>query len=450
MRLPSKGIRLFVALAITCLFAGDAVAAGAGGDTKGFTLAELASFAMNGDEAVAGSLDADRETAPPTESLTEALFDGKVHFNLRARYEYADITGLQVGHAGTARLRLGYGTKPLHGISAYGEVEGTATVDNDAYNSLLNGRATRSVIADPRGVELNQLFGKYEKYGATVIGGRQRIIFDDARFVGNVGWRQDEQTFDAGLVGYRGEEGSPFENFGITYAYLWRINRILSNDRDWDSDSHLINAWYDGLEAGKVTVFGYLLDFTDDAPVAEGNTVGIRFAGRADLGEDFALKYAGSFAHQFEAGASHAFEAQYYLVDGGVTYKPWRATLGVGFETLGSDRGLYGFQTPLATGHKFQGFADAFLATPATGIQDLYPYVAAKLPWDINAKVIGHMFWEHSGGDSLGYEIDGVATKALTQWMSITAKLAYLDGNGDNGTAPADRLRLTIQTDIKF
>ena len=40
------------------------------------------------------------------------------------------------------------------------------------------------------------------KYGwtdldATLIFGRQRIKLDDDRFIGNVGWRQNEQTFDA-------------------------------------------------------------------------------------------------------------------------------------------------------------------------------------------------------------------------------------------------------------
>ena len=34
--------------------------------------------------------------------------------------------------------------------------------------------------------------------------------------------------------------------------------------------------------------------------------------------------------------------------------------------------GTIGFSTPLATLHKFQGFADVFLTTPASGITDAY------------------------------------------------------------------------------
>jgi hypothetical protein len=36
----------------------------------------------------------------------------------------------------------------------------------------------------------------------------------------------------------------------------------------------------------------------------------------------------------------------------------------VGYELLGSDNGEYGFATPLATLHKFNGWADQFLGTP--------------------------------------------------------------------------------------
>lgn len=117
---------------------------------------------------------------------------------------------------------------------------------------------------------------------------------------------------------------------------------------------------------------------------------------------------------------------------------------------LGSDDGRYGFATPLATGHKFQGFADAFLATPALGIQDVYAWVATMLPWEIQGQLVGHAFWEHAGGEMYGYELDAVATKKLTDWMSVTAKLALYEDEDDNAGAPVDRVRFWLQADIKF
>src|SRR3546814_19210362 len=57
-----------------------------------------------------------------------------------------------------------------------------------------------------------------------------------------------------------------------------------------------------------------------------------------------------------------------------------------GYELLGSDGGATGiaggfaFQTPFATLHKFNGWADKFLTTPGTGIQDYYAGVAYTVP----------------------------------------------------------------------
>src|SRR3546814_7821694 len=57
-----------------------------------------------------------------------------------------------------------------------------------------------------------------------------------------------------------------------------------------------------------------------------------------------------------------------------------------GYELLGSDGGATGiaggfaFQTPFATLHKFNGWADKFLTTPGTGIQDYSAGVAYTVP----------------------------------------------------------------------
>ena len=50
------------------------------------------------------------------------------------------------------------------------------------------------------------------------------------------------------------------------------------------------------------------------------------------------------------------------------------------YELLGSDNGVAAFQTPLATGHIFNGFADVFLVIPPTGLQDFYGELKYKVP----------------------------------------------------------------------
>src|SRR3546814_1461069 len=50
------------------------------------------------------------------------------------------------------------------------------------------------------------------------------------------------------------------------------------------------------------------------------------------------------------------------------------------YEVLGSDAGVFAFQTPLATLHKFQGWADLFLTTHSAGVRDLNFTLTKKFP----------------------------------------------------------------------
>ena len=52
--------------------------------------------------------------------------------------------------------------------------------------------------------------------------------------------------------------------------------------------------------------------------------------------------------------------------------------LGVGTEIM-QGNGVKGFTTPLGTLHKFQGWADKFLTTPANGLEDLYANASVNL-----------------------------------------------------------------------
>ncbi|MEL0212519.1 MAG: alginate export family protein, partial [Novosphingobium sp.] len=58
-------------------------------------------------------------------------------------------------------------------------------------------RPQYAVVADGESIDLNraQIMYKVKDFALTV--GRQRINLDDQRFIGSVGWRQNEQTFDA-------------------------------------------------------------------------------------------------------------------------------------------------------------------------------------------------------------------------------------------------------------
>ncbi|MEM7601587.1 MAG: hypothetical protein AAF357_09250, partial [Verrucomicrobiota bacterium] len=125
----------------------------------------------------------------------------------------------------------------------------------------------------------------------------------------------------------------------------------------------------------------------------------------------------------------------------------------VGFEQLGSDNGR-GFATPLATLHKFNGFADQFLNTPAGGLSDAYISMGTKLA-GINFVAAYHYFWDDGFDASIGQEIDLVASKALTDNVTVLAKAALYDGMAGAAPGPAgfparDATRFIFEVNIKY
>jgi hypothetical protein len=248
--------------------------------------------------------------------------------------------------------------------------------------------------------------------------GRQRIILDDHRFIGNVGWRQNEQTFDGLRV-----VNKTVPNLTFDLTYFDRVNRIYGPDSPqghYKGDSYLANAAYQ-TRFGKLTGFAYLLDFdpitrftgltaAQAAPLnpARGatQTYGVRFAGDRALSR-IKLNYVASYATQSDWERNPlTFSNDYYLLELNATYRQF--TLGAGLESLGGN-GTVGFATPLATLHKFQGWADKFLTTPAFGIDDAYASFTYLMkgvgPLDtLSATAVYHDFESEKGHLDYGSE----------------------------------------------
>lgn len=381
----------------------------------------------------------------------EALVGGKVHLHNRFRIELADTTGRDSSTAITNRIRLGYETKPFHGFSAMVEFENVWSPDKDNYfvPATGSGTPTRTVVADPTGTEVNQFYARFaERLGGVrldVRAGRQRILHDDQRFIGNVGWRQFEQTYDSVRV----QTDLGVEGLDLEYAYVWFVQRIFGPDGpNWDSDSHLIRASYEFAPELRATTFVYLLDFRDDAPADSTDTWGVRVSGRTilDEAEDYTLRYEATYARQSGAGPNPiSYDADFFAVEAGLNKKGLGGVF-AGYQFLGSDRGEAAFRFPLGTNHAFQGFADNFLATPNDGLQNLYAGLNTQLPWEVNASATYHRFWTDRGGDDLGWELDGVLSKAITPNWSVLLKGAYYDGS----SGEPDTTRFWIQTEFSF
>jgi len=403
------------------------------------------------------------------DNLIEALKGGKVDLYLRYRFEFVEdgqpgVIGtppmlttipLQDAHASTLRTALGYSSGLFYDFGAYVQLEDVRVIGDDAYNNGgENGVLDHATVVDPEGTEVNQANLRYAGLPYTTLKlGRQEIEHRQAplhRYVGNILWRQNWQSFD----GFRAlNEYLPATVFD--YAYVWNTNRIFGEDNeipdrsDFRMDSHFINVQYSGFPYGKFEPYTYLLDFESKA--SEGfstATFGLRFQGAYDLiSYPVSILYTGEVAHQTDYAENPAnIDVNYYLGELGATHtfidSPIESvTVKGSYEVLEGDGGelvsgccggrvARAFQTPLGTNHAFQGWADRFLITPADGIEDLFVTLNVKV-LGANFLAMWHHFAANNGDYDYGTEWDLVLEKPIATNFLVGVKYAYYDASGD-------------------
>jgi hypothetical protein len=362
----------------------------------------------------------------------------------RLRYETVDQDGFaNEAKALTLRARLGYETPAWQGFKALVEAEGVTALSDD-YNSTTNGQVGYPVVLDPEAAEINRAQVSWTGEKASVVVGRQRVILGNARFVGNVGFRQNEQTFDAVRTAFKLTPTTT-----VTWVYVDRVRRILGDDSpqgEWDSDSHLVQV-ETPTPIGQLTGYGYLLDF-ETAPLQSSATWGARLTGSRPLASGPAVTWDAEYARQGDYGGNPVdFDLDYLALAAGLKTETRYA--GVGFERLDGD-GARGFGTPLATLHAYQGWADLFLATPASGLRDLNVKAGITLPVGARKLKLAaaiHDFTDADGALDYGREVDASASMALTPALTLEFKAARFDGELP---AFADRTKVWVTLELKL
>lgn len=366
--------------------------------------------------------------------------------DVRARYEYGNQDGLEASNAGTLRARVGLQSQDYNGFSGLVEFEATRAIDNSGYRDALYSPPGQTLIPDPESTELNRIQLQYKKNDNLAVIGRQRIIVNNARFVGNVGWRQNEQTYDAAYY-----KNTMVDGLALEYAYLDTIQRIFGSDapydaRKWNSDSHVLNAKYGGLEGHTFGLYAYLLDF-ENAAAASSDSFGANYDFKGTVADDYKLNGYAEVAYQQDAGENPVdYDAIYLHLMASLAREGWTGTLG--YELLGAGDGAGAFSTPLATGHKFNGWNDQFLNTPANGLQDFYAGIGIPVP-KVPMKLIYHHFAADEGSATYGNEIDYLAVRKFNPKTTAIAKASYFMASSDS-PAYADRFRFSIELNYKY
>lgn len=397
--------------------------------------------------AVTLSLSAAVRAEGIVDNIGKAIDQGDATLMFRYRYESVDQDPFKKDADASSLLsRLTWKSGVVRGFSGLVEVDNVSYLGSEKFNNTSNGKTTYPVVADPDYTEVNQAWLSYIiNRSGKITGGRQRINHSGERFLGGVAWRQNEQTFDSARM-----QLTPIAGLAVDYSYIWQVNRIFdpaTGSGDFpgntalghlEGDNHAVFATYDLGGGHSFAAYGYLLDF-DELPNLSSRTFGVEYKGTAKLSASLALAINLAAARQQEYSDSKLdYSAPYYFGEvtaqmtaitlGGGTAQPTPISVGLGYEVLGSDDGV-SFQTPLATLHKFQGWADKFLVTPPNGIEDAYVKAGITVA-GVALTAFYHDFQSEEGSDDYGNEIDFVANYVFNPQFSAQLKYAtYNEGD---------------------
>jgi hypothetical protein len=366
----------------------------------------------------------------------------------RLRYEVVEQAGL-AADADALTLRVRAGVEAEAGRwSALVEGQGTLGLVDDYFDGL-HGAATRPLVADPENIALARAQVRYASPSLALTAGRQRIALDDERFVGAVPFRQNGQSFDAVRA-----EITPAKGVKADLSYAWSVRTIWGIDgagarqQAVSGDNIFANLGV-VTPVGKVSAFAYLVD-QDEAAMQgfrmSSQSYGARLDGSQPLGKA-KIAYQLSYARQSDWHRNpNNYAADYWLADAAIDFGGPR--VGVGYEILGADDGvaLTSFQTPLATGFKFQGWADKFLVTPPDGVRDLY--ASAGWGWKavgplkaVTVQAAYHDYRSDRASRSYGDEIDLLASAKLGKF---TASARYAHYDADTFVTDTDKFWLQL------
>ena len=369
-------------------------------------------------------------------SISEMLSEGDTSLSFRYRYEFVDQDGIdEDANASTLKTRITYKSASYNGFTTLMEVDNVTIIGDENYRTPTNGNVGYPIVADPDGTDFNQASLSYTTDDISATLGRQRILHGGQRFVGGVGFRQNEQTYDALTLSSKAAD-----SVSVNYSYIWNVNRIFGpkdsavQAKRWESDSHIVYASMSPTKGQSLKGYAYLLDFAN-AAANSSSTYGVEYSGKFD---GFALKAA--YATQSDyADNPNSYDADYMMTELSLPLKPISVSLG--YEVLGSDEGTAAFKTPLATLHKFQGWADKFLGTPANGVEDTYLKLAGKVG-PAKVALFYHDYSADFGGADLGSEVDVVAAYPVSKTLSVQLKYASYDA--DAHASDTDKLWFTI------
>lgn len=363
----------------------------------------------------------------PATAIAEEMSADTIKVELRYRLEHVDQeNALQNALANTLRTRV-TAHKNLHDrLSLEVELDHVEAMAGDSYNSTANGKTQYSVIADPRGTDVNQALLRYRNtaQGTDVAVGRMRINQLNQRFFGGVGWRQNEQTYDGVRLQQR-----IAEQLTLDVARITNVNRIFGPKGPQANQRGTIyasNLHWQVQSNHRLSAFHYDYDF-NDWMAQSTQTFGVDYRGSIAVPDYAPIALHAVVARQTDAHNNpEDYTHHYHRLSAAWKFKQVNVEAGV--ERLAGN-GVTALQTPLATLHAFQGFTDLFLVTPADGVREQFLKLGHRFG-ELQVALGYHRFEADVNRRDYGSEWNIVATKGFHN--GIAAQFKYADYQAKN------------------
>ncbi len=370
--------------------------------------------------------------------------DNKIDWSARARY--AEFSGEESARAASLILRLNVDTRWNETLSTFLQLDDVERAFKDQHSDGVDFNG-KPVIPDAEGFDLNQAYLGLSFDSIKFQFGRQRINFDDQRFIGGNGFWQNEQTFDAALTKIKW-----LSNSQITYAYIGNVNRIFGDDADRDPLADPSNGDYPGATSERDA--GLLGDHKHHTHIAQFNfnewdysqviayafamdNLSLPSASNNTLGANYTFNYKVD-AIKYRVKIEYAVQKQpelndgpllpYYVVDAGIGIRS--IEISGRYEVLSNKEGI-NFIAPLGSLHDFQGKAGQTQSYASNGVKDASLNLGWRAtPFKIEAQY--HQFFSYTSNDSFAQELDLSLSYKPTRKHAVTLLFAYFKPDNYN------------------
>ncbi len=407
-------------------------------------LAELAVLTASAVAAVCQAQEAAQAPAIALK-LSESIAHGRLLLEVRPRYARITETAKpEATDAWTVRTMLGWQTAPFHDFRLTAQYIHTSIVGPKYMNDDPARIPTSAypLLPDPANHSINQLFVDYSGVPATRLRvGRQILRIDDQRFISDVDFRQTPQVFDGATI-----VNTSLPGIEIQLGEYRRMHTVL--DRTNKLRLHILHAAWNPAPDHTLAAYGYWHDqaatgsqtgFSNNAQRING----AHAEGGFSLNDTWRWTYYLAYARQNRINRGDArINADYTRIGAG--FSTSMSGVRIDHEVKGSNRGVYGFQTPLTDFYAFNGWALQYTSTPREGLRDTW-FTARHQIDKLEFFMEVHRFRSDFGGLMLGRELDVGLTYPVLNNLEIKLQHAqFKAGSGARATNDVDKTWLAF------